>query len=167
MHLGSFDDEPATVAIMDAYLEQNASFVVIYCISLFFDRFLSLTVVAHAFRGIQVCVIYLILSAGLKMRLRALHIFTGRLPQVEAAGRLPEIGDDTETALRCGAVRGIIAEIRDMAAIAGPEAQILLTGGDSLLLYENLDTSMQRRTAVVPDLVARGLLSIFRYNENN
>mgnify|MGYP000447563816 FL=1 len=23
MHLGSFDDEPATVAIMDAYLEQN------------------------------------------------------------------------------------------------------------------------------------------------
>ena len=43
------------------------SFVVIYCISLFFDRFLSLTVVAHAFRGIQVCVIYLILSAGLKM----------------------------------------------------------------------------------------------------
>ena len=43
------------------------SFFVIYCISLFFDRFLSLTVVAHAFRGIQVCVIYLILSAGLKM----------------------------------------------------------------------------------------------------
>ena len=43
------------------------SFVVIYCISLFFDQFLRLTVVAHAFKGIQVCVIYLILSAGLKM----------------------------------------------------------------------------------------------------
>lgn len=43
------------------------SFAVIYCISLFFDRFLNLTVVANAFRGIQVCVIYLILSAGLKM----------------------------------------------------------------------------------------------------
>ena len=23
MHLGAFDDEPATVALMDAYLEQN------------------------------------------------------------------------------------------------------------------------------------------------
>ena len=23
MHIGSFDDEPATVALMDAYLEQN------------------------------------------------------------------------------------------------------------------------------------------------
>ena len=43
------------------------SFVVIYIISLFFDRFLSLTVVANAFKGIQVCVVYLILSAGLKM----------------------------------------------------------------------------------------------------
>ncbi len=43
------------------------SFVIIFCISLFFDRFLSFTYVARAFRGIQVCVIYLILSAGLKM----------------------------------------------------------------------------------------------------
>ena len=43
------------------------SFVIIYAISLFFDAFLSLTLVAYAFRGIRVCVIYLILSAGLKM----------------------------------------------------------------------------------------------------
>ena len=43
------------------------SFVIIYAISLFFDAFLSLTLVAYAFKGIQVCVIWLILSAGLKM----------------------------------------------------------------------------------------------------
>ena len=43
------------------------SFVIIYAISLFFDTFLSLTYVAYAFKGIQICVIYLILSAGLKM----------------------------------------------------------------------------------------------------
>lgn len=43
------------------------SFVIIYVISLFFDSFLSLTYVEYAFRGIQVCVVYLILSAGLKM----------------------------------------------------------------------------------------------------
>lgn len=43
------------------------SFVIIYAISLFFDTFLSLTYVAYAFRGIQVCVVYLILSAGVKM----------------------------------------------------------------------------------------------------
>lgn len=43
------------------------SVVIIYAISLFFDAFLSLTLVAYAFKGIQVCVVYLILTAGLKM----------------------------------------------------------------------------------------------------
>ena len=43
------------------------SFVIIFAISLFFDAFLSLTLVAYAFKGIQICVVYLILSAGLKM----------------------------------------------------------------------------------------------------
>ena len=43
------------------------SFVIIYIISLFFDAFLSLTYVEYAFKGIQVCVVYLITSAGIKM----------------------------------------------------------------------------------------------------
>ena len=43
------------------------SFIIIYVISLFLDAFLSLTLVGYAFRGIQVCVIYLIFSAGIKM----------------------------------------------------------------------------------------------------
>ncbi len=43
------------------------SFLIIYVISLVFDAFLALTYVQYAFKGIQVCVIYLILSAGVKM----------------------------------------------------------------------------------------------------
>ena len=43
------------------------SFIIIYAISLFFDAFLSLTLVAYAFKGIQICVVYLILTTGLKM----------------------------------------------------------------------------------------------------
>lgn len=43
------------------------SFVIIYAISLFFDAFLSVGLVEYAFRGIQVCVVYLIFSAGLKL----------------------------------------------------------------------------------------------------
>ena len=43
------------------------SFFIILAISLLFDAFLSLTLVAYAFRGIQVGVIYLIFSAGMKM----------------------------------------------------------------------------------------------------
>ncbi len=43
------------------------SLIIIYVISLFFDAFLSITIVAYAFKGIQACVCYLILSAGIKM----------------------------------------------------------------------------------------------------
>lgn len=43
------------------------SFVIIFIISQFFDAFLELRYVAAAFRGIQVCVVYLIGSAGLKL----------------------------------------------------------------------------------------------------
>ena len=43
------------------------SFIIIFLISLFFDRFLEITWVYSAFRGIQICVIFLILSAGFKL----------------------------------------------------------------------------------------------------
>lgn len=43
------------------------SFLIIYIISLFFDKFLSLKYVGFAFKGIQVGVIYLIFSAGIIM----------------------------------------------------------------------------------------------------
>ena len=42
------------------------SLTIIFIISLFFDRFLAIKWVEYAFRGIQACVIYLILSAGMK-----------------------------------------------------------------------------------------------------
>ena len=62
--LGVIGSLTATVAIC------IPSFTIIDLISLFFDAFLSLTLVAYAFRGIQVCVVWLILSAGLKMMKR-------------------------------------------------------------------------------------------------
>lgn len=43
------------------------SFIIIFVISLFLDKFLEFRLVEYAFRGIQACVVYLILSAGLKM----------------------------------------------------------------------------------------------------
>ena len=43
------------------------SFVLLYLISLFFDRFLEIALVNKAFRGIQCAVCYLIFSAGLKL----------------------------------------------------------------------------------------------------
>lgn len=43
------------------------SFIIISVISLFLDKFLEVPIIAAAFKGIQVCVVFLILMAGLKM----------------------------------------------------------------------------------------------------
>ena len=43
------------------------SFVIILLISLFLDEFLALRWVSYGFRGVQVCVVYLILSAGVRL----------------------------------------------------------------------------------------------------
>ena len=43
------------------------SFIIIYVISLFLDTFLTFTLVASAFKGIQACVVYLIGSVGIKL----------------------------------------------------------------------------------------------------
>ena len=46
------------------------SFIIIYLISLFFNAFIHIQWVTAAFRGIQICVIFLILSAGIKMLIK-------------------------------------------------------------------------------------------------
>lgn len=43
------------------------SFIIIFAISMFLDSFLEITVIANAFKGIQVAVSILILDAGIKM----------------------------------------------------------------------------------------------------
>ena len=57
---GFFGSLAATVSVV------LAPFTIIYIISLFLEQFMEFTVVANAFRGIQVAVAFLILSAGIK-----------------------------------------------------------------------------------------------------
>ena len=40
------------------------SFVIMFLVSLFYEQFMSVTLIAAAFKGIQVCVVYLIARAG-------------------------------------------------------------------------------------------------------
>ena len=41
------------------------SFIIMYVLSIFYEQFIQITIVATAFKGIQVCVVYLIASADL------------------------------------------------------------------------------------------------------
>ncbi len=43
------------------------SFIIIFVISLFFDKFLQLQYVQYAFKGIRACVAFIIVTAGFKM----------------------------------------------------------------------------------------------------
>ena len=43
------------------------SFVIMYLVSLFYDRFMEIPLVSAAFKGVQICVVYLIASAAFKM----------------------------------------------------------------------------------------------------
>ncbi len=57
---GFFGSLAATLSVV------LAPFTIIYLISLFLEQFMEFTVVANAFKGIQVAVAFLILSAGIK-----------------------------------------------------------------------------------------------------
>lgn len=102
------------------------------------------------------------IAPGLDMRLRAMHEHTARLPLVERGGALPDLGYDTETALRAGAVRGLAAEVVGYVTtlrIPYPELTILLTGGNAgdFPLPEDLAVCHD------PHLVLRGLDAILRH----
>ena len=93
------------------------------------------------------------ISPGMSMRFESLHSHTSSLPLVTADGPLPEFGIDTETAIRCGVVRGMVAEI--LSALE-PEESMLLCGGDSRVIAPLLDIP-EDRLHVTEDAVGMGL----------
>lgn len=108
------------------------------------------------------------ISPGLRLRMESLHQFTAALPLVNAEGPLPVAGDSTETAIRSGVVLGLADEIVETFRCYKESfgcRRLLLTGGDANLLYNKISS---RIPAVhVPDLMAKGLLYIYKYNETN
>lgn len=102
------------------------------------------------------------IAPGVGMRLRALRSFTARLPEVNGYGETPLFGFDTMTAMRSGAVRGVVAEVQYYRSLLPEGTRTVLTGGWSRCVASLLGFE----TAVEPCLVTKGLLSILLYNEN-
>lgn len=106
------------------------------------------------------------IAPGLSMRFRALHTFTGRLPQLElptADATVPLVGDSTTGSLLSGVVNGTVAEITGLIAQyqqLHPALGVLLTGGDAAFLAARLSA----RIFVVPELVLLGLNRILAYH---
>jgi type III pantothenate kinase len=112
------------------------------------------------------------IGPGLRMRLQALHTFTGRLPLLElppAAEVVQLIGDTTASCMLSGVLRGTAAEVRGLVAEYEqryPGLGLLLTGGDASYLAEAL-APLASRIFAVPELVLLGLDKILRYNVDN
>lgn len=109
------------------------------------------------------------IAPGLRMRLRALHAFTGRLPLLElpapdAAVQL--IGDSTASSLLSGVLSGAVAEVNGLVADYRrryPGLGLVLAGGDAAYLQLRL-AAAPGFIFVVPELVLIGLDRILRYN---
>ena len=103
------------------------------------------------------------IAPGIRMRLKALNHFTGKLPLIEKVGDFSLMGTDTETAIRAGVIQGVLFEmegyIRELKVIY-PDLLVFLTGGDAFLLAERLKTPI----FVDKNIVLKGLNRILYYN---
>ena len=103
------------------------------------------------------------ISPGLNMRIRAMHEFTEKLPQIDLDGDLLLLGYDTDTCMRSGAVYGMAAEIDGMIAAYEaqyPDFNAILTGGDAPFFADKLKSKI----FADPDLLVKGLNIILNYN---
>lgn len=103
------------------------------------------------------------IAPGIGMRLRSLNSFTARLPKVVGYGDTPLLGTDTATAMRAGAVRGVVSEIVYYRNSLPEGTNVVLTGGWAERVSEFLDFPVIHEKC----LVTKGLLSILLYNEDN
>lgn len=111
------------------------------------------------------------IAPGMKMRAESLSLNTSCLPLIELEGDTPFCGYDTETAIRAGVVRGVVAEliyyynyiIDTLKEVKCGDVNVVLTGGTAHLLTPFLNIPV----AYEPNLVMIGLKRILEYNEAN
>lgn len=100
---------------------------------------------------------------GLKMRLKAMHQFTGKLPLVELENNADLIGNDTKSNMLAGVLVAASKEIDGMIdeyLVKFPEMNIIITGGDADFLVYRLKNEI----FAVPNFTLIGLNHILEYN---
>ena len=103
------------------------------------------------------------ISPGLKMRFKALHEFTQKLPAVSCSNNWQEIGKTTEEAIRAGVQNGLIFEIDGMidhVLKEWPDCLVIFTGGDSFFFEKKLKNAI----FVKFEITLIGLNRILEYN---
>ena len=102
------------------------------------------------------------IAPGVHARLKCIDDYFPRLPLVEAEGPTPELGYDTETAIRSGVIEGMRHEIQGyIGHLKGKYADLLvfLTGGDELNFADTIKSGIFADQFLVP----RGLNHILNH----
>lgn len=105
------------------------------------------------------------ISPGIRMRFKAMHTFTRKLPLIEPDDFDELIGRSTRESLLSGVYNGVTAEIRELIRLYRDkfdELMVIITGGDHQFLQNKLKINI----FAVPDLVLLGLNEIFDYNDH-
>jgi len=103
------------------------------------------------------------IAPGLRMRLRAMHEFTARLPEVNLHPVQTWIGDSTQSAMNNGALLGVLLEIegyRQRWEKEWGQLTVILTGGDADFLTQSILAEVVNE----PNLVFIGLNKILNHN---
>lgn len=105
-----------------------------------------------------------LISPGLRMRFRALHSFTQRLPELQPDEVIPPlVGKNTRHAMQSGVLNGLVAELNGIVARyreIHPDFQTVVCGGDARFF----ESSFQTPIFAVPELVLVGLHRILQHN---
>lgn len=105
-----------------------------------------------------------LISPGMRMRFRAMHSFTQRLPDIEADGVIPPlVGKNTRHAMQSGVMNGLVAELNGIVAQYReicPDFQTVVCGGDARFF----ESRFQAPIFAVPELVLVGLHRILQHN---
>lgn len=100
---------------------------------------------------------------GLKMRFKAMHTFTGKLPLIELENHVEMIGNDTKSNLLAGGIFGASKEIDGMISdylVKFPQMNVIITGGDAELLVSML----KNKIFAFSNFTLIGLNHILNYN---
>jgi type III pantothenate kinase len=100
---------------------------------------------------------------GLRMRLKAMHHFTGKLPELDLSGNVELIGTDTRSNMMTGTVFAAAREIDGMIdeyLVKFPQMNIIITGGDADMLVSRLKNEI----FALPDCTLIGLNHILQHN---
>jgi type III pantothenate kinase len=104
------------------------------------------------------------ISPGIDMRFKAMHAYTGRLPELAADYNFDTlIGSNTTESLLSGVMNGVVEEVGGIIKrfeTQYPGLKIVLTGGN----YHFFEKRLKKPIFAHPNIILEGLNEILEYN---